>query len=183
VTGYTVTMSIRYSFRSQPKKHIFQFKGKCTTVEQLKTHIEYNRNIINVDVINPLTETIYDDNTILKRGLYVQIRRGIETSTYKALKVVSKTTNQAMASGLAELEKRALTADHKRKQQNRHSQKRSFKRKYTNHEVLPVHVPMSKGIPKRFCSEIDTESEKADHLREHEKAYSIVVRGDASLTL
>ena len=90
-----------------------------------------------------------------------------------------------MTIGLTELEKRALTADHKRKQQNMHSQKRSFKRKYTNHEVLPVHVPMSKskGIPKRFCREIDTESEKADHLREHEKAYSIVVRGDASLTL
>ena len=180
-------MSIRYSFRSQPNKHIFQFKGKCTTVEQLKKHIEYSRNIINVDVVNPLTETIYDNTTILRRGLYVQIRTSLETSIFKAdllTNTVVPLTHKRTQIGLTSIERRAISADHKRQQQNRCVQKRSFKRKY-NSEAVPVSrdVLKTKGIPKRFCREIDSESEKPDHLKEHERVYSIVARGDASLSL
>ena len=177
-------MSLRYSFRSEPDKHIFQFTGKCTTVEQLKKHIEYTRNIINVDVVNPITEKIYD-NTILKRGLYVQIRTSLETSTFKAgSKAVSHSPSKMKPSSMStSLQKRIFEADRKRKQQNLYVPKRVFKRKYNGSGSVEIPVLKSKGIPKRYCRTINVEKEKAEHLKEREIKCNIVARGDASLSL
>ena len=186
-------MSLRYSFRSEHKKFIFQFKGKCTSVAQLKKHIEYQRGIINIDVINPLTETIYDNTYILKRGSYVEIRTCLETTSVSNHRVpcpvfTSVFTPVPTSVSLkitTKLKKRAEIAARKRQQQNvvTRTFKQSFKRRKVTAvttEIVLQHI--SKGIPKRLVVVPETKHD-IGHLNEHLQTYKLQSQGDASLNL
>jgi hypothetical protein len=70
----SIKSSLRYSFRSEKNKIIFQFLGKSTTVAALKQHIEMTRGISHIEVVNTLTNKPYDKDSILYRSLHVEIR-------------------------------------------------------------------------------------------------------------
>lgn len=192
-------MSIRYSFRSEPTKLIFQFKGKCTSVEELQKHIEYKRGIINIDVVEPGTETVYKKNSILRRGMYVQIRTTIDTynvskkcksvvALQPTVKNESPPKNESPKYNI--LGHRAEMASRKRKHQNNFVRPLLVKRRsvqISDDTQAPQRIISSKGLPKRFAKPVLDDDlvkkPKADHLKERNQGTTIIARGDISLNL
>lgn len=162
-----VHMSLRYTFRSEKKRHIYLFGKRSTTVRELKEYIRNNhRGVQNIFILKINSEKELDDSILLSRGSNVMVKRTIsDFELEKNKKTISNPRSEIVLARQVDLEARK-------------------KRKHVQNEQSLPTLKKNRGIPKRFLVNYSAEiSKDAEHLKEHCPNVKLTVRGDAQLKI
>jgi len=156
-------MSLRYTFRSENKRHTFLFGRRFVTVKELKEYIMHkHRGVKNIYILKINTEKELNDSILLSRGTNVMVKRyNVDFVQPETDRTVSNPKTLQKREDL----NRVVNKERK------HVQNTAVQKK-------------PRGIPKRCLLKYSEKiSKDAEHLKEHCPNIKLAVRGDAQLKI
>lgn len=94
-------MSLRYTFRSENKRHIFLFGKRFVSVKEMKEYImTKHRGVQNISILKIDTTKELDDSVLLSRGSNVIVKRVQNKRTVPKLSEQKRMPEQKRTRGM-----------------------------------------------------------------------------------